>query len=195
MHPLGSGGFYLVIFVLQLGLRALATAPYSLGIVPVESTAGLGMVQARAVLVVTGDQQRHAKGTAHLGLAAVGALAEAQGQVADGLRAALDAEGLGVVEGVRLALDAGVLDHAASIGLQPGHGAADVPVDLDDLLDGRGLEEGGGDALLDAEDDALRGSDADSRAAELDGFERVLDLEETSFGGEGAGLHSLVGGV
>jgi hypothetical protein len=60
-----------------------------------------------------------------------------------------------------------------------------VAVDLDNLLDGRGLEQGGGDALLDAEDNALVGGDADGRAAQLDGLEGVLDLEEAALGGEG----------
>jgi hypothetical protein len=60
-----------------------------------------------------------------------------------------------------------------------------VAVDLDDLLDGGGLEEGGGDALLDAEDDAFGGGDSDGRGAELDGLEGVFDLEEAAFGGEG----------
>lgn len=144
------------------------------------------MVQTRAVLIVAGNQQRHAKGAGHDALLAVGALAEAQGQVADGLRAALDAQLLVVVEGVALALDAGVLDHGARIGLQSGHGGPNVAVDLDNLLDGRGLEQGRGHALLDAENDALRGGDADGGGAELDGLEGVLDLEEAAFGGEGA---------
>lgn len=174
-----------MILVLQLRLRTLTAAPDCLRIVPVESTRGLGMVQARAVLVVAGNQQRDAEGPAHDTLLAVGGLAETQGQVADGLGAGLDAQGLVVVEGVALALDAGVLDHAAGVGLQPAHGAADVPVDLDNLLDGRGLEEGGGHALLDAEDHALVGRDADRGGAELDRFEGVLDLEEAAFGGEG----------
>lgn len=63
-----------------------------------------------------------------------------------------------------------------------------MPVDFDYLFDGGGLEEGGGDALFDAEDDAAAGGDADGRAAELDCFERVFDLEEAAFGGEGAGV-------
>jgi hypothetical protein len=60
-----------------------------------------------------------------------------------------------------------------------------VAVDLDDLLDGGGFEEGGSDTLFDAQNDTLGGSDADSGGAELDGLERVFDLEETAFGGEG----------
>lgn len=175
----------LVILVLQLGLRTLRAGPNSLGIVPVKRTARFGVVELGPVLVVAGDEKGDAEGAAHDGLLAVGALAEAQGEVADGLGGRLDAEGLGIVEGVGLRLDAGVLDHGPRVGLQPGHGAADVPVDLDDLLDGRGLEEGGGDALLDAQDDAFRGGYADGRAAELDGLEGVLDLEEAAFGGEG----------
>lgn len=174
-----------MVLVLQLGLGTLTTASNSLGIVPVEGTAGLGMVQARAVLVVSSNKKRNTKRPAHDRLAAVSRLAEAQSQIADGLGAALHPEGLGVVEGVRLALDTGVLNHAACVGLETGHGAADVLVDLDDLLDGGGLEEGGGYTLLDAEDDTFRGGDADGCAAELDGFEGVLDLEEAAFGGEG----------
>ena len=68
-----------------------------------------------------------------------------------------------------------------------------MPVDLDDLLDGGGFEESGGHALLDAEDHAFAGGDADGGRAELDGLEGVLDLEEAAFGGEGAvGIVSLV---
>ena len=60
-----------------------------------------------------------------------------------------------------------------------------MPIYLHDLLDAASLEEGGGDALLDAEDDALGGGDADGGAAEFDGFEAVFDLEEAAFGREG----------
>lgn len=149
---------------------------------------GPALVAVRAnVRVVARDQQGHAKGPAHDAVLAVGGLAKAQGQVADGLRAALHAERLGVVERVALALDAGMLDHTAGIGLQPGHGAANVAVDLDNLLDGADLHQRGRDALLDAEDDALGRRYTDGGAAELDGLEGVFDLEETAFGGEGAG--------
>lgn len=123
------------------------------------------MVQRRTILIITCDQQGDAEGTAHDAGFAVGRLAEAEGQVADGLGAGLDAELLVVVEGVGLAFHAGVLDHRAGIGLQPGHGAADVAVDLDDLLDGGGLKEGGGYALLDTQDDAFGGGHADGCAA------------------------------
>jgi hypothetical protein len=40
------------------------------------------------------------------------------------------------VEGVVLALDTGVLDQVAGIGLQAGHGAANVLVNLNNLLYG-----------------------------------------------------------
>ena len=46
--------------------------------------------------------------------------------------------------------DARVLDHAPRIGLQTRHGAADMAVNFDNLLDGTRLEEGGCDALLDS---------------------------------------------
>ena len=65
------------------------------------------------------------------------------------------------MEGVVLRLDSGVLDHAACVGLESRHGASDVAVDFDDLFDGRRLEEGGSDALLDAQDDSAAGGYAD----------------------------------
>lgn len=65
------------------------------------------------------------------------------------------------MEGMVLRLDPGVLDHAACVGLEPRHGASDVAVDFDDLFDRRGLEEGGSDALLDAENDSAAGGYAD----------------------------------
>lgn len=129
------------------------------------------MKQLRAVLVETGDEERDTKGPAHDGLLSVGTLSEAQGQIADGLSAALDAEGLVVVEGVALALDTGVLDHGPGIGLKAGHGAADVAVDFDNLFDGGGFEEGGCDALLDAEDDALGCGNSNGGRPELDSLE------------------------
>lgn len=63
------------------------------------------------------------------------------------------------MEAVVLTLNAGVFDHGASIGLQAGHGAADVGVYFDNLFDGGGLEECRGYALFDAEEDAMRGGD------------------------------------
>ena len=63
------------------------------------------------------------------------------------------------MEAVVLALDAGVFNHGAGVGLQAGHGAADVRVYFYDLFDGGGLEEGGGHALFDAEEDAMGGGD------------------------------------
>jgi len=119
------------------------------------------MEKLRPILINTRNQQSNAKRPAHDAILAIGALAETQGEITNGLGARLDAQRLVVVEGVGLALDAGVLDHGAGVGLEPGHGAADVAVDLDDLLDGGGLEEGGGYALFDAEDDAFGGGDAD----------------------------------
>lgn len=55
-----------------------------------------------------------------------------------------------------LALDPGVLDQVPRICLQPGHGAADVLVNLDDFLHRRRFEERRSDALLHPQDDALR---------------------------------------
>ena len=74
------------------------------------------------------------------------------------------------MESVVLALDSCVLDHAACIGLQTAHGTADVSVYFDDLLDARGFEEGGCDALLNSEDNAFGCGDlADVRINVMDG--------------------------
>lgn len=63
------------------------------------------------------------------------------------------------MKAVVLTLDAGVFDHGTSVGLQAGHGAADVGIYFDNFFDGGGLEEGGGYALFDAEEDAMGGGD------------------------------------
>ena len=52
-----------------------------------------------------------------------------------------------------------MLDHAAGVGLEAGHGAPDVAVNLDDLLDRRGFQQRGGDAFFDAQEDAFGGGD------------------------------------
>ena len=72
------------------------------------------------------------------------------------------------MESVVLALDTGVLDHAAGVGLEAGHGAADVAVDFDDFFDRGGFEEGGGNAFFDAEDYA--GGGGDLRREEISGW-------------------------
>jgi len=114
-------------------------------------------IQTRAILIVSRNQQRHTEWPTHNALLALSTLAEPQRQVAYRLRAALDSQRLVVVESVVLALDTRMLDHASCIGLQTRHGTSDVAVYFDNLLDGAGLEEGGGYALFDAEDDALAG--------------------------------------
>lgn len=143
------------------------------------------MEQLGSIFVVASNEQGNTKGSTHNRLLALGTLAEAQGEIADGLGSALDAKGLVEVEGVALALYAGVLDHGAGVGLEAGHGAANMAVDLDNLLYRGCLKEGRCDSFLDAENDTLGSGNADGCGAELDGFERVFDLEQTTFGGEG----------
>lgn len=63
--------------------------------------------------------------------------------------------------------DAGMLNHGPCVGREATHGAANVRVDLHDLLDRVGLEQGRLGALLDGEDDAVGGLDPDGRRAEL----------------------------
>ena len=151
-----------MILILELRLGTFRARADSFGIIPVESPTGLRVKQLRPVLIMPGNQQRHTKWPTHDSLLAICALAESQRQITDRLRCALHAQRLVVVEGVALALNTGVLNHRSGIGLETGHGAADVAVDLDDFLDRGGLKEGGRHALLDAEDDAFGGCDADS---------------------------------
>jgi hypothetical protein len=114
-------------------------------------------IQTRPILIIARNQQRNAERPTHDALLALSTLTKPQRQIAYRLCAALDPKRLCIVEGVVLALDAGVLDHASCVGLQAGHGAADVAVDFDNLLDGGGFEEGGGYALFYAEDYAFAG--------------------------------------
>jgi hypothetical protein len=160
-----------VEFVLELGLGTFGSGTDSFGVVAVESTRWLGMVastcqqlfpgpaasrsswcvlnvQARPIFVIPRNQQCHTERSAHDALFSFCTLSESQRKIAYRLRAALDPQRLRIVESMILALYARVLDHAAGIGLQSGHGAANVAVNLYDLFHGRGFEEGGGYSLL-----------------------------------------------
>jgi len=48
-----------------------------------------------------------------------------------------------------------MFDHAACVGLQSRHGASDMAVNLDDLLDGAGFEQRRGNTLLDSQNDTF----------------------------------------
>lgn len=116
-------------------------------------------VQLWTILINASNQQRHTKGPTHDTLLSISTLSESQREITDCLRTALDAQRLIVMERVVLGFGAGVLNHAAGVGLEPGHGAADVVVDFDNLFHRGGLEEAGGDALFDAEYYAFGGGD------------------------------------
>lgn len=79
-----------------------------------------------------------------------------------------------------------MLNECPAVGLETGDGAANVFVDLNNLLHGACFKKRARHSLLHAKDYTLAGLDTDSCAAELDGLERVLDLEETAFRREGA---------
>jgi hypothetical protein len=154
-------GKRLVELVLQLCLRALGAGSNSFGIVAVEGTGRFGVVprsrvldnalgtarddlcdvQTWTVLIITCNQQRHTKRPTHDALLSLCTLTKPQRQVAYRLGAALDSQRLVVVESVVLTLDTRVLNHASCIGLQARHGASNVAIDFDNLLDGAGLEE------------------------------------------------------
>ena len=98
------------------------------------------------------------------------------GQVGDGLRDGLHLERLVVGEPVVLRLHSGPLHQHLGVCGEAGEGERAVLVHLDYLLDGGGLHEGGGDALLHGEHHALGGHHSDGRRAELDGLDRIFDL-------------------
>lgn len=83
-----------------------------------------------------------------------------------------------------------MINQGPCVGNKAGHGRTNVAVNLHDLLDGLGDEEGGGEALFDGEDDAFFGTDADGGGAELDGLEENVVLVATHMcmnkGGDGA---------
>ena len=58
-----------------------------------------------------------------------------------------------------------MVDHRPRVRDETGHGAAEVAVNLHNLLDGGGYKERGLDALLDAEDDALLRTYSDGRGS------------------------------
>jgi hypothetical protein len=60
------------------------------------------------------------------------------------------------MECVGLGLDSCVLNHASGIGLETGHGTANVAVYFYNLFDRGGFEEGGGYTLFDAKNYAFR---------------------------------------
>ena len=62
---------------------------------------------------------------------------------------------------------AGVLDEGARVGDEAAHGRADMRVDFHNLLNRAGLEQHRGDALLDGQNNALGGLNADGGGAEL----------------------------
>ena len=130
--------------------------------------------QLRSRLVNTRNQQRHAKRPTHHRLLVMHALPEPERQITHGLCDALDLDLFVVREGVVLCGDACVVDHGACVGGEAGHGTSEVTVDFHDFFDGAGFEEGGLDAFLDGEDDALGGADADGGRAELRGGMLVL---------------------
>lgn len=173
-----------MVLVLQLSLRALGTRPNGFGVISIKRSTWLSMEQLRAILIIASDEQSNAKRSAHDGLLSVSTLAKSQGQIANGLGAALDPQGFVVVESMALTLHAGMFNHRPGISLKARHGTADVAVDFDNLLDGRGFEEGGCDSLFDAEDDALGRGNANGGGSELDSLQGVLNLEETALGGE-----------
>ena len=80
----------------------------------------------------------------------------------------------------------GVLDECPAVCLKARDGAANVFVNLYNLLHGARLQQCARHSLLHTKDNTLASLDSDGGAAEFDGLERVFDLEETAFGREGA---------
>jgi hypothetical protein len=109
-------------------------------------------IQTWAILIKSGNQQRHTERSGHDTLLSFSTLPEPQRQIAYGLCTALHSQRFVVMECVGLGLDSCVFNHASGISLETRHGAANVAVYFYNLFDGRGFEEGGGYALFDTED-------------------------------------------
>ena len=139
----------------------LAPSPYA--------KTGTKHSQLRPKLVNTRNEERDTERSTHHRILVVHTLSKAKRKVAHGLRRALDLDALVVGERVVLRRHARVVDHRARVRGEPGHGAAEVAVDLHDLLDRGRLEEGRLYALLDAEDDAFGRAHADGCRAQLGG--------------------------
>ena len=137
------------------------------------------MVQLDTVFVHARKQESDAERTAHQLL--LGVFREHEAQIADALRERPCFHGFVESEPVVLSLHSRPLNERASVGSEPRVCSRDVAVDFDDLFDARRLEQRGGESLLDSQDDAVRGLDADSSGPELDGLDGVLDLEEAAF--------------
>jgi hypothetical protein len=106
-------------------------------------------LQTRTILIIPSNQQRHTKRPTHDSLLTIRPLTKPQRQITNGLRATLYAQRLIVMKGMVLALNTTMFDHTTGIGLQTAHRTSDMSVYLDDLLDGAGFEERGGNALFD----------------------------------------------
>jgi hypothetical protein len=119
-----------------------------------------GNLQLRApIFIPSRNQERHTKRPTHDTLLSLRTLTEPQRQITNRLRTALHSKFLIVIESVVLGLDSCVFDHTSRIGLQAGHSATDVSVNLDNFLYAAGDEERGRHAFFDAEEDAVRGCD------------------------------------
>ena len=75
-----------------------------------------------------------------------------------------------------------MLDECPAVGLETGNSAADVFINLNNLLHGACLQKCARHSLFHTKDNTLASLDSDGCAAELDGFEGVFDLEEAAFG-------------
>lgn len=122
-------------------------------------------IQRRLASVISGNQQGHTERPRHDPLLPVHTLTEPEGEVTDDLGTRLDRQVLVIVKLVAHRLGPGVLDHRPGVGLQAGHGASEVVVDLDNLLHRRRFPERRVDPLLDTENDALACSDLRTRTA------------------------------
>jgi len=85
-------------------------------------------------LVDACDEEGNAKGAAHHGILVMYALTKAEGEVAYGLCDTFDLDAFVIGERVVLCSDASMVDHCSRIGGEPGHGTAEMGVDLHDLL-------------------------------------------------------------
>ena len=102
--------------LLQRRLCALRAGANRLRVKAGEGARRVRVVEDGPSVVPPGDEQRHAKGPRHRGLALVVALTKVEREVADGLRQRLDGHRLVEGETVVLRLRPRVVDQGARVG-------------------------------------------------------------------------------
>ena len=119
------------------------------------------------VIIVSSNEESDTERSRHDSLLTLSTLTESESQITHCLGDGLNVYGLIVVKIMLDGLHSCVVNHGSGICSKTGHGTANVFVDFDDLLDGRCLEQGRGDSLLNTENDTILGGNTNGCGSEL----------------------------